>query len=210
VPESRLHEILPDVFTWPWFSARHGYDFNGYLFRHPTGNLAVDPVEMPPGVLGELKVMGVSEILVTNRNHTRASRELREATGAPVAIHAADAAHARAQGASIDGELHLGERIGPFTVLPAEGKSPGEVALHWAERKILVIGDACVGKPPGECALLPEEVIDDPPGLRRSLARLARQTDFDVLLMADGAPILRGGRAALARLVARFGEGGTS
>jgi glyoxylase-like metal-dependent hydrolase (beta-lactamase superfamily II) len=197
-----LREIVPDVFTWPWFSERHGYDFNGYLFRLPTGNLAVDPVEMPSGVLAELTKIGVSAILVTNRNHTRASRELREATATRVAIHPADAAHARAQGASIDGELRVGERIGPFTVLSAEGKSPGEVALYWPERKILVIGDACVGKPPGECALLPESVIDDPAALRRSLARLARETDFDVLLMGDGAPILRGGRAALARLVA--------
>jgi glyoxylase-like metal-dependent hydrolase (beta-lactamase superfamily II) len=206
MPESCLREILPDVFTWPWFSERHGYDFNGYLFRHPSGNLAVDPVEMPNGVLGELTAIGMSAILVTNRNHTRASRRLREATGARVAIHPADAAFARAQGASIDGELHVGERIGPFTVLSAAGKSPGEVALHWPERKILVVGDACVGKPPGECALLPESVIDDPTALRRSLVRLARTTDFDVLLVGDGAPIVRGGRAALERLVASFGD----
>jgi glyoxylase-like metal-dependent hydrolase (beta-lactamase superfamily II) len=206
MPTSRLREILPDVFTWPWFSERHGYDFNGYLFRHSSGNIAVDPVEMPDSVLGELATIGVATILITNRNHTRASRRLSEATGARVAIHPADAAHAIAQGTAIDGALHVGERMGPFTVLSVAGKSPGEVALHWPERKILVVGDACVGKPPGECALLPESVMDDAAALRGSLVRLARTTDFDVLLLGDGAPILRGGHAALERLVASFGD----
>ncbi len=27
-------EIVPDVFTWSWFSEPHGYDFNGHLARH--------------------------------------------------------------------------------------------------------------------------------------------------------------------------------
>jgi glyoxylase-like metal-dependent hydrolase (beta-lactamase superfamily II) len=205
MPANSLREILPDVFTWPWFSERHGYDFNGYFFRHASGNVAVDPVEMPDDVLGELVELGVARVLITNRNHTRASRRLREATAARVLIHPADAAHAVAQGASIDGALGTGELVGPFTVLSVAGKSPGEVALHWPERKLLVVGDACVGKPPGECALLPEGVMDDAALLRRSLAHLVRTTDFDALLVGDGAPILRGGRAALERLVASFG-----
>ena len=200
----QLREILPDVFSWPWFSERHGYDFNGYLFRHPSGNVAVDPVEISDPVLDELAELGVARIAITNRNHTRDSRRLRERCAARVAIHPADAAHATTQGATIDEELQVGERIGPFVVLAAEGKSPGEVALHWPARRILVVGDACVGKPPGACALLPESVMDDPATLRRSLTRLARTVDFDVLLVGDGAPILTGARAALEKLVARF------
>jgi hypothetical protein len=72
------------------------------------------------------------------------------------------------------------------------------------ERRILVIGDACVGKPPGECALLPPAVIDDPATLRRSLEHLAQTVDFDVLLPGDGAPIVSGGRGALRRLLAKL------
>jgi hypothetical protein len=48
--------------------------------------------------------------------------------------------------------------------------------------------------------------MDDAAALRGSLVRLARTTDFDVLLLGDGAPILRGGHAALERLVASFGD----
>jgi glyoxylase-like metal-dependent hydrolase (beta-lactamase superfamily II) len=198
-----VREILPGISTWPWFSARHGYDFNGHLVHHPAGNLVIDPVEMPADVLEEIAAAGVATILLTNRNHVRASAALRERTGARVAIHPADAPHARSQGAIIDDDLVVGTRVGPFVVVPANGKSPGEVALHWPERKLLVVGDACVGKPPGACALLPEAVIDDVATLRESLRKLAA-LDFDALLFGDGAPILSGGRAALQALVERL------
>lgn len=198
-----MREILPGVLTWPWFSERHGYDFNGYLFRSTGGNVCVDPVEMSDEVLDHIAREGVSLVVLTNRNHTRASARVRERTGALVAVHAADAPHARAQGAVIDRELAFGDRAGPFVALDAHGKSPGEVALHWPERRMLVVGDACVGAPPGAVRLLPEAVIDDPAALRESLRGLAR-VDFDALLLGDGASLVTGGREALAALVATF------
>jgi glyoxylase-like metal-dependent hydrolase (beta-lactamase superfamily II) len=83
------------------------------------------------------------------------------------------------------------------------GKSPGEVALHWAQRRILIVGDAVIGNPPGRCGLLREQVMDDPPRLRDSVRRLLDR-DFDTLLVGDGAPILAGARARLQELVAGF------
>ena len=77
-----MREILPGVLTWPWFSARHGYDFNGWLVRDPAGNLCIDPVEMPDAVLDEIAHEGVGRILLTNRNHFRASMKVKERTGA--------------------------------------------------------------------------------------------------------------------------------
>ena len=94
--------------------------------------------------------------------------------------------------------------MGPFVVVSVPGKSPGEIALHWPERRLLVVGDACVGNPPGALGLLPEKVMDDPAQLRRSLARLATEVDADVILVGDGAPILGGGGAALAALVEKL------
>ena len=192
--------MLPGVLTWPWFSERQGYDFNGYLLRLPGGNLCVDPVEMTGEVLEEIAAVGVQRIVLTNRNHFRASMKVKDRTGAPIAIHPADAAFARGKGTAIDEELVPGQRLGPLEVVASPGKSPGEVALHWPERRVLLVGDACVGKPPGSCALLPDGVIDDKAGLLDSLRALA-QLDFDALLLADGVPIVSGGRAALLRLV---------
>jgi len=198
-----MQEIVPDIFTWHWFSEPHGYDFNGYLVRRPEGNLCIDPV--PPGDdgLAEIARMQVSTILITNRNHSRAANAVRERTGARVLIHPDDAPHARSQGTLVDGELQPGTSIGPLRAVAAPGKSPGEVALHWPERRLLFVGDAVIGNPPGRCALLLEKVMDDPPRLRRSVRALL-DLEFDVLLFGDGVPILHDARARLRELLATF------
>lgn len=199
-----MREILPDIFTWSRFSEPHGYDFNGYLIRQADGNLCIDPVPPDEADLDTLAHLGVAKILLTNRNHSRASNAVRERTHARVLIHRDDAPHARDQGTTIDGELRIGEPIGPLGVFGAPGKSPGEVVLHWASRRILFVGDAVIGNPPGRCSLLREKVMDDPPRLRRSVLALAG-LDFDALLVGDGTPILHDAKPRLMELVQTFG-----
>ena len=198
-----MREILSGVWTWPWFSEPHGYNFNGHLILHADGNLCIDPVEPAAADLEEIARLGVSRILLTNRNHSRAATKIRARTGARTAIHPADAPHARKEGADLDDELGLGDQVGPFVVVGVPGKSPGEVALHCPDRKILIVGDAVVGDPPGRCKLLPEKVIDDPPRLRESVRALLA-LDFDTLLPGDGAPILQSAKERLRELVDCF------
>jgi glyoxylase-like metal-dependent hydrolase (beta-lactamase superfamily II) len=198
-----MREILHGIFTLPWFSEPHGYNFNGHLIVHAAANLCIDPVEPTAADLEEIARLGASRILLTNRNHSRAANKIRSRTGARTAIHPADAPHARKEGADLDDELSLGDQIGPFVVVPVPGKSPGEVALHWPERKILIVGDAVVGDPPGRCKLLPEKVIDDPPRLRESVRALLG-LNFDTLLVGDGEPILQSAKDRLRALVDSF------
>jgi glyoxylase-like metal-dependent hydrolase (beta-lactamase superfamily II) len=198
-----MNEIVPDILTWAWFSEPHGYNFNGYLVRHPTGNLCIDPVPSGGADLAEIVRMGVTSILLTNRNHSRAANVVRERTGAKTLIHPDDAAHARKQGAEIDGDLNVGEKVGPLIIVAVPGKSPGEVALHWPERSLLIVGDAVIGNPPGHCALLREKVMDDPAGLRQSVRKLL-DLEFDTLLFGDGASILHDAKLRLKELVAIF------
>jgi glyoxylase-like metal-dependent hydrolase (beta-lactamase superfamily II) len=198
-----MREILPDIFTWAWFSEPHGYDFNGYLIRNEASHLCIDPVPPSDEDLAEFARIGVAKILLTNRNHSRAANVVRSRTGAMTLIHPDDAAHARGQGAAIDGELRAGERIGSLEIVPVPGKSPGEVALYWPDRKLLVVGDAVIGHPPGRCGLLREKVMDDPAQLRLSVRGLL-DLDFDVLLVGDGTPILEGAKARLTELVESF------
>ena len=200
-----MREVVSGIYTWPWFSEPHGYNFNGHLILHAGGNLCIDPVEPAEEDLNEIARHGVARILLTNRNHSRAANKVRARTGARTAIHPADAPHARSQSAELDDELNIGEKVGPLTVVGVAGKSPGEVALHWPERKILIVGDAVVGDPPGRCKLLPEKVVDDPARLRQSVRSLLA-LDFDILLPGDGAPILKGAKERLGELVVTFVE----
>src|SRR4030095_4733859 len=183
-----MRELLPGIFTWPWFSAPHGYDFNGYWLAVPDGNLCIDPVDAPPEVVAELARRGVARILLTNRNHVRDANRVRSRTGARTAIHPSDAAYARGQGAELDDELNVGEQIGPLTVVSAAGKSPGEVAFHWPARRILITGDAVISTPAVQAQL------------RASVRRLL-DLDFDTLLVGDGAPILTDAKQRLRELV---------
>lgn len=198
-----MREILSGIHTWSWFSAPHGYNFNGHLIVAPSGNLCIDPVEPDPDTLAEIANLGVTRIVLTNRNHVRASNRIRAVTRAPAAIDSADAAYARSQGAELDEVLQAGDWLGPLNVIAVPGKSPGEVALHWPQRRILIVGDAVIGNPPGKCSLLREQVLDDPPRLRSSVGELLA-LDFDTLLVGDGEPILTGAHARLRELVETF------
>jgi Zn-dependent hydrolases, including glyoxylases len=199
-----MKEIIADVLTWSVLSERHGYDFNGHLLCHPEGNLCIDPVEPSDADLDRIADLGVDRILLTNRNHTRACNRLGERLRAPTLIHPADAPHALSQGARIDASFEVGDRIGPLQVVGLPGKSPGEVGLFWSERRVLIVGDAVVGNPPGQCALLPEQVMDDPAQLRQSL-RAVLALDFDTILMGDGVSILSHAKDRLQDMVASFG-----
>ena len=198
-----MKEILRDIFSWSRFSGPHGYDFNGYLVRSADGNLCIDPVEPSENVAEEIGRHGVARILLTNRNHSRAANLVRRGTGARVAIHPADAVHARSQGTELDDELHAGDKIGPLVAIGVPGKSPGEVAFHWPERRLLIVGDAVIGNPPGRCGLLREAVMDDPRRLRESVRSLL-DLDFDTLLVGDGESILQDAKARLTELVETF------
>jgi len=195
-----MREIVEGIWTWPWFSEPHGYAFNGHLVAHAAGNVCIDPVDGGPEILDALAARGVATIAVTNRNHVRNAAAVRERTGARLLLHAADADYARAQGATIDGALVPGAYVGPFGVVGVPGKSPGEIALHWAERRILIVGDAIIGNPPGSCAFLREKVMDDPPMLRASVRTLLT-LDFDTLLVGDGTSIVGGAKEQVRRLV---------
>ena len=109
-----MQEIVNGILTWSWFSEPHGYDFNGHLIRDPGGNICVDPVEPTEDDLHAIAREGVSRIILTNRNHSRASNRLRARTEARTAIHPDDADYAQSQGTELDDALVVGGRIGPL------------------------------------------------------------------------------------------------
>jgi glyoxylase-like metal-dependent hydrolase (beta-lactamase superfamily II) len=85
-------------------------------------------------------------------------------------------------------------------VVEVSGKSPGEVAFLWTERKALIVGDAVIGNPPGRLSLLRERVMDDPARLRRSVEQLLA-LDFDTMLVGDGVSVIGDAKQRLKELV---------
>lgn len=185
-----MEQVAPDVFSWNQYSERLKYNLNGFYWRAGEDAVVVDPPELTEAAREHLKHHGEPTlIVVTNRTHWRGTTELRERTGAVVAMSAIDAS-------SVEGDV---ERIlapdeelpGGWRVLDMAGKTLGEMGFHReAGDGSLLLGDSLIGDPAGQLRLLPAEKIDDRDLLLASLARLA-PLKYDVLLLGDGAPIRR-------------------
>src|SRR2546421_255296 len=123
-----MREIVPGILTWPSFSARFGYDFNGFLVRRPDGNLVIDPVEPTDDDLATLAREGVARIIITNRNHYRAAARVAAGTGARVAVHPAELDFDTLLVADGESILHGARAALQRLVATFDGSSPTPVA----------------------------------------------------------------------------------
>jgi len=198
-----MDEILKDVYTWSVFSEEKTLNFNGYFIptQHPLfGNVVIDPPPVSDLDLTQMETLGsVQHILITNRNHIRWSRELQEKFDAEIRMNSADA---QSEDMISDHNFGDGDMLAGFlkTVVIPDNKSPGETALYWEKKKILFLGDALIGKPPGEVSLLPPEKYADIEKSRAGI-KVLDPLNFNSVLMGDGEPILTGGKKAIVRFL---------
>ncbi len=196
-----MDEILKDVYTWSVFSEEKRLNFNGYFIptQHPLfGNVVIDPPPASDLDLAQMETLGsVQQILITNRNHIRWSRELQEKFDAEIRMNFADA---QSEDMISDHNFSDGDMLAGFlkAVVIPDNKSPGETALYWEEKKILFLGDALIGKPSGEVCLLPPEKYTDIEKARAGI-KVLDDLNFDSLLMGDGDPIVTGCKKAIER-----------
>ena len=204
-----MREILPGIFMWGSTYADRPWDLNGYAIRFDGCTVLVDPPE--PGeddwpIFDAMKT--IAKIILTNRDHVRDAKLFRTRYGARF-VAGADEVPQLAP-IAIDEAVHEGDLIaGALRVIHLPGKSAGEIGLyfdpahHVVSREtggILLLGDAIIGNPPGALSLIPEPKLDDPAKLKRSLPKLL-DYDFDVLLLCDGQPVLRGGKLKIAEFL---------
>ena len=198
-----MDEILKDVYTWSVFSEEKKLNFNGYFIptQHALfGNVVIDPPPVSDLNLAQMETLGsVQQILITNRNHIRWSRELQEKFDAEIRMNFADAQN---EDIISDHNFSDGDMLAGFlkAVVIPDNKSPGETALYWEEKKILFLGDALIGKPPGEVSLLPPEKYADIEKARAGI-KVLDPLNFNSVLMGDGDPILIGGKKAIVRFL---------
>ena len=200
-----MDEILKDVYFWSVFSEEKKLSFNGYFIptQHPLfGNVIIDPPPVSDLDLAQMESLGsVQQILITNRNHIRWSRELRGKFDAEIRMNSSDA---QSEDLISDHNFGDGDMLAGFlkAVVVPDNKSPGETALYWEERKILFVGDAVIGKPPGEVTLLPPGKYAEIEKARAGI-KVLDDLNFDSLLMGDGEPIVTGGKKAIEKFFDR-------
>lgn len=194
-----MKEIAPQIFTWSWLSPKHGYTFNGFVFKSREGLIVIDPPILESADRSELEAMGKPKhIILTNKDHVRKTSEMKEMYGAKVYIHEKDADDMQS---APDEKFKDGNILpGSLTAINiSDNKSAGETAFLLPRKNgILFIGDAVIGWPPGEFSLLPKGKYKDPAKAHQSLKKLLKH-DFETVLVGDGESILEKGKEAFTR-----------
>jgi glyoxylase-like metal-dependent hydrolase (beta-lactamase superfamily II) len=191
-----MHEILPGIFTWGSTYADRPWDLNGYAIVLNGETVLVDPPAPDEGEWPSLS-KPVTTIVLTNRDHVRDTETFRKRYGTRVTAGKAEISQLAPL--IVDVAVEEGDLIaGALRGIHLPGKSPGEIGLyfdpshHAYSRQtggILLLGDAIIGNPPGALGLIPEQKLDDPQTLKRSLLKLL-DYEFDVLLLCDGQSVL--------------------
>ena len=198
-----MEEILKNVYTWSIFSSEKGFNFNGWfiLKQNPLfGNVVIDPPQPSDDDLAQMRSLGgVREIIITNRDHIRWSNELKNKFDASIRMPSADASLVEIE---VDSTFNDGDALAGFlkAVHVPNNKSPGETALYWQARKILILGDALIGEPPGDVSLLPREKYVDVTLTQKGISVLV-DLDFDALLLSDGQPIPKDGKMVVKNFI---------
>ncbi len=196
-----LKEIIPGITTWSEFSEEKQLDFNGYYVVRDGQAVIIDPPRLDDAGLQELQSLiqknstsPLKAILLTNVHHDRMSQELKQQLSVPVFIHEKDKPLLEFEA---DGTFQDGDACFGLKVLHLENqKSPGESAFLWEDRKILIVGDALIGKVPGQVHLLPPDKYQDIGKAREGLKRL-QEVDFETLLVGDGRSLLSGAKTVV-------------
>ncbi|HXI01926.1 MAG TPA: hypothetical protein VNI57_02010 [Candidatus Saccharimonadales bacterium] len=195
-------EILPGIFTWAFESVEKKIMFNGWYLATPGEPVLVDPPPCPEKDMEEIEQRGIPKaILLTNKDHVRASQEIAAQFRAPILIHQADAPLVAGR---IGGVFKHGDDLpgGIHAIRLPDGKSPGECAFLLRRANAVILGDALIGKPAGQLNLLPPEKFADAVKAREGI-RVLLKYSFDGVLVGDGESIPRGGRRAIEDFLAR-------
>ena len=192
--------IVPDVWTWKRWQPDRSMDFNSWFCKADGLNMVVDPLEPDADDLRQIEEMGgVDWVVVTNRDHERATKFFVDRFEAKVAAGARDADEL---GAGVTQRLGDDELFHGWRVIELEGfKSPGEIALYSNTRRTVVLGDSLWGDPAGSLRFIPDAKLEDPQRAVLSMRRVRGIVRLENILVGDGAPIYGNARAAIGRCI---------
>jgi glyoxylase-like metal-dependent hydrolase (beta-lactamase superfamily II) len=196
-----MREILPGVFHWTKVHERIRIRVHSYYLAEPR--VLIDPM-LPRGALAWFEEHGPPrEILLTNRHHYRHSGRFADAYGCVVRCHRAGL-HEFTRGERVEPFDHGDELPGGIRALEVGALCPEETALL-LQGGALAMGDAVIRGLGGKLEFVPDAYMgEDPEGVKRGLRQALRrllEEDWDALLLAHGAPLVKRGKRALERFV---------
>ena len=198
-----IKEILPGIYSWSEYSEEKKLNFNGYLLISSRESLIIDPPALSSedeaklkDLMGEHPSSPLKGILLTNVHHERASNSLRSQFSAPVWVNELDWP---GLGVPSENTFRGGDTLfcGVEPIQLEDQKSPGETAFYIRDRKIMLLGDALIGKVPGQVNMLPPDKFKDPARAKQGLKKLLN-FEFEALLLGDGESIFIGAESVVA------------
>lgn len=200
-----MREILPSVHHWEAMHPRIHMKVSSYWLA--DDGVAIDPLMPEDGGIEWFAAQSskASAVLLSNRHHYRDSGLLHERFGCAIYCNRAGL-HEFGRGEPVEGFDPGDELPGGVRAERVGGLCADESALYLPAQAALALADGAVRVgPEDKLGFVPDSLMDDPPATKRALldayARLLRELDFEHLLLAHGAPLLRDGRAQLQELV---------
>jgi hypothetical protein len=186
----RVVTVVPGIVHWTVQDDRIGFRSDAYGVETSDGKVLIDPLPLSTEAVDSLGE--VVAICLTEGQHQRSAWRLRKRLGVPVyapeGAHALDETpdHWYADGQKLPGALRAIDTPGFGTVHCALilERDPGG--------PVLFSGDLVVREGEGAFGLIPDKYVDDPPGIRASVAKLLDLAP-EVLCPAHGAPAASGG-----------------
>jgi len=187
-------QLAEGAYCWSAFNAEKKFNFNGHILKTAQGAVIVDPVAFSADDLSVIEAAGLKPdaLVITNRNHLRERDSVLKRWKIPTVLHALEV---ESSCITPDKTVKDGDTIHGLVVVHLPGKSPGEIALYWPERRLFLLGDALIA-PNGKLKTVPVEKQEAPDTLKKSL-ELLRTFDFDHLLVGDGDPLLGDAKSAV-------------
>jgi hypothetical protein len=199
-----MREISPGLWHW---TARHEHiDSEVSSYYLAAERVLIDPMIPPEGLEWFAERGRPEHIVLTNRHHDRHAWEFREAFGSPVHC-IRNGVHEIEDRGPVE-TFDFGDTLpGGLIVHEVDAICPDETALEIPAHRALACADGVVRIPAeGELRFVPDSLMDDPQetkrGLRRAYEALLQQLDFELLLLAHGAPVTREATSALRRFLA--------
>jgi hypothetical protein len=193
-----VQEIAPGLWHWTARRPSIGVEVSSYYLE--PERVLIDA--MIPGAGTEwFEEHGAPEhVLLTNRHHDRDAWRLRETFGCTV--HCISNGVYELEGRGAVEAFEFGDELpGGVVVHEVDAICPDETALHIPSYRALACADGVVRETDGRrLAFVPDHLMDEPEQTKQNLLSAYRallDLDFDLLLLAHGAPVVGGGKDSL-------------